>query len=199
MCDANSYIEGSIILAEIDLNGYFWLSEGTGQSRYYRKYGLTNRAYPQESCISCPTPTPTPLPTNTPVPTNTPTPTATSSLPDGVLDFGSSDSNFQQCGEPYGPNDYEYDITYTVNFTSPRSMGGYVVVYLSGGSNIQIPFNQNDTAASLTVPCGCGSVCESIEYVMSIIYITPTSTPVPEPPTPTPTEEDGGGDPLEPI
>jgi len=77
MCDANSYIEGSIILAEIDPNGYFWLSEGSGQSRYYKKSGTSNRAYPQESCVSCPTPTPTPPPTNTPVPTNTPTPTPT--------------------------------------------------------------------------------------------------------------------------
>jgi len=77
MCDANSYIEGTIIQAEIDPNGYFWLSEGSGQSRYFRKYGSTNRAYPQEICVSCPSATPTPLPTatNTPLPTSTPTPT----------------------------------------------------------------------------------------------------------------------------
>ena len=157
-----------------------------------------------------PTPTPSPLPaTDTPTPTPsplpptytpTPTPTATPSLPDGVLDFGSSDSNIQQCGEPYGPNDYEYDITYTVNFTSPRSSYGYVLVYLSDNSPLSIPFNQNDTAASLTVPCGCGSECASIQYVMSIAYSTPTPTPEPLLPTstPAPTEEGGGGG-IDPI
>jgi hypothetical protein len=75
MCEANSYIEGTIIQAEIDINGYFWLSEGSGQSRYYRKFGSSNRAYPQEACVTCPSATPTPEPTatNTPLPTSTPT------------------------------------------------------------------------------------------------------------------------------
>jgi hypothetical protein len=190
MCDANSYIEGTIIQAEIDPNGYFWLSEGSGQSRYYKKYGSTNRAYPQEGCVNCPTPLPaTDTPTPTPLPatdTPTPTPTATPSLPDGVLDFGSTTSGVNQCGFSYGPNDYEYFITYYVNFTSPRSMNGYVVVYLNDNSPIQLPFNQNDTAASTTVFCGCGSVCENIQYVMSIIYSTPTPTPEPLPATNTP-------------
>jgi hypothetical protein len=117
-------------------------------------------------------------------------------LPEGVSTFGSSDSNYQQCGYGFDTNDYEFDRTYYVNFTSPRSMGGYVVVYLSDNSPIQLPFNQGDTSASLTVPCGCGSVCESIEYVMSIIYSTPTPTPEPLLPTstPEPTEEGGGGE-----
>jgi hypothetical protein len=76
-------------------------------------------------------------------------------------------------------------------------MGGYVVVYLSDNSPIQLPFNQGDTSASLTVPCGCGSECNSIEYVMSIIYNTPTPTPGPTF-TPTPTSEGGGGETLAP-
>jgi hypothetical protein len=81
MCDANSYIEGTIIEAEIDPNGYFWLSEGSGQSRYFRKYSSTNRAYPQEGCVNCPTPTPIPA-TNTPLPaTNTPIPLSPTSTP----------------------------------------------------------------------------------------------------------------------
>ena len=125
------------------------------------------------------TPTPSPFPpTVTPVPTDTPTPTP---LPDGVLDFGSTTSGVNQCGFGFGPNDYEYYITYYVNFTSPRSSYGYVLVYLNDNSPIQLPFNQNDTTASTTVFCGCGSVCENIQYVMSIIYSTPTPTPEPEP------------------
>ena len=81
MCDANSYIEGTIIQAEIDNNGYFWLSEGSGQSRYYQKSGSTNRAYPQEGCVSCPTPTPLPA-TATPVPaTATPLPATATPIP----------------------------------------------------------------------------------------------------------------------
>ena len=126
----------------------------------------------------------------------TPTPTATPSLPDGVLDFGSSDSNYQQCGGGYEPNDYEYDRTYYVNFTSPRSSYGYVLVYLNDNSPIQLPFSQNDTSAYLTVPCGCGSECASIQYVMNIIYSTPTPTPEPLPATntPEPTNEGGGGE-----
>ena len=169
-----------------DMNPDFYVSDGT-YVRQFRRQGTGSSALPLDTCVSCtegPTPTPTPLP-----PTVTPTPTP---LPDGVLDFASSDSNFQQCGEPYGSNDYEYDRTYYVEFTSARSMGGYVVVYLNGGSNIQLPFNQNDTLASLIVSCGCGSSCESIEYVMSIIYSTPTPTPEPLLPTSTPTEGDGG-------
>jgi hypothetical protein len=80
MCDANSYIEGTIIQAEIDPNGYFWLSEGSGQSRYFKKYGSTNRAYPQEGCVNCPTPVP---PTSTPVPpTSTPVPPTSTPVPD---------------------------------------------------------------------------------------------------------------------
>jgi hypothetical protein len=71
---------------------------------------------------------------------------------------------------------------------------GYVVVYLSDNSNIQIPFNENDTFASLTIFCGCGLTCASMETVMNIIYTTPTPTPTPEPtPTPTPTPTEGGG------
>jgi hypothetical protein len=69
LCDA-TYIEGTIILGEIDSNGYFWLSEGNGQSRYFKRFGSTNRAYAQEACVNCPTPTatPTPTPTATPCP-----------------------------------------------------------------------------------------------------------------------------------
>jgi len=111
-----------------------------------------------------------------------PTPTATPSLPDGVSGFGSTIGGVNQCGFGFGPNDYEYYITYYVDFTSARTMGGYVVVYLNDNSTIQIPFNENDTSASTTIFCGCGSVCENnIQYVMNIVYITPTSTPVPEP------------------
>ena len=81
MCDANSYIEASIIQAEIDVNGTFWLSEGSGQYREYVRFGTSNRAYPQGACQGCPaatpTPTPTATPTPSPTPTLTPTPTAT--------------------------------------------------------------------------------------------------------------------------
>jgi hypothetical protein len=131
-------------------------------------------------------------------PTPTPTPTP---LPDGVLSFGSTDGGFIQCGAGYDSNDYEYYRTYEVIFTSARNTMGYVVVYLSDNSSIQIPFNENDTSASTTIFCGCGSSCADIQYVMNIIYTTPTPTPTAEPTfTPTPTPEGGGGqDPLEPI
>jgi hypothetical protein len=62
-------------------------------------------------------------------------------------------------------------------------MGGYVVVYLTDNSNIQIPFNQNDTSASTTIFCGCGSSCAGMEMIMSIIYSTPTPTSEPLAPT----------------
>jgi hypothetical protein len=127
-----------------------------------------------------PTPNPTATPTSTPLPTNTPTPTATP-LPDGVLSFGSTVGGEQPCGINYGPNDYEYYITYNVNFTSARNTTGYVVVYLNDNSNISIPFNENDTSASKTVFCPCGSSCSDIQYVMNIIYTTPTPTPTAEP------------------
>jgi type VI secretion system secreted protein VgrG len=147
------------------------------------------------------TPTPTPTPTNTPIPptdTPTPTPTATPTpLPDGVSSFGSTVGGEQPCGVNYGPNDYEYYITYNVNFTSARNTMGYVVVYLSDYSSIQIPFNENDTSASTTVFCPCGSPCADMSYVMNIIYTTPTPTPTLEPTfTPTPTTEGGGGEEL---
>jgi hypothetical protein len=67
-------------------------------------------------------------------------------------------------------------------------MNGYVVVNLSGGSTIQLPFSQNDTAASLTVPCGCGSVCENIISITNILYTTPTPTSEPLAPTNPPTQ-----------
>jgi hypothetical protein len=172
----------------------FWVSDGTNSRSLTRTGGQgSETASPDGACVACAgaataTYTPTPPPTYTP----TPTP-----LPEGVSTFGSSDSNYQQCGYGFDTNDYEFDRTYYVDFTSARSMGGYVVVYLNGGSPIQLPFNQNDTSASLIVSCGCGSSCESIEYVMSIIYSTPTPTPEPLSPTnpPAPTNE---GDPLEP-
>jgi hypothetical protein len=154
-------------------------------------------------CTYCgPTPTPTPTPTVTPVPpteTPTPTPTATPTpLPDGVLGFGSSGSGQQPCGFGFGPNDYEFYMTYYVDFTSARNTMGYVVVYLNDNTSIEIPFNENDTSASTTIFCSCGSNCAEIQYVMNIIYTTPTPTPTPEPTfTPTPTSEGGGGGPEE--
>ena len=120
-----------------------------------------------------PTATPTGLP-----PTVTPTP-----LPDGVLSFSSSDNSEQPCGFGFGPNDYEYYRTYTVDFTSPRSMNGYVVVYLSDSTTISLSFNQNDTFASTSVFCGCGSPCADMIGVSNILYTT--STPTPEPLLPT--------------
>jgi hypothetical protein len=149
------------------------MSTCVGYDLYYRYADGSCGTYDtfvESNSSSCGYVAPTPTPTSTPEP-----------LPEGVLNFGSTDSDFQQCGFGYEPNDYEFNRTYYVNFTSPRNMGGYVVVYLSGSSTVQLPFNQNDTSAYLTVPCGCGSVCESIEYVMSITYVTPTSTPIPEP------------------
>jgi hypothetical protein len=128
------------------------------------------------------TPTPTPLPTDTPTPTPLPTDTPTPTpLPEGVLNFGSTIDGVNQCGFGFGPNDYEYYITYYVNFTSARNMMGYVVVILNDNSTITIPFNQNDTLASTTIFCGCGSSCADIQEVMSILYTTPTPTPEPEP------------------
>jgi hypothetical protein len=152
---------------------------------------------PTPTATPVPTFTPTPTPTATPVPpteTPTPTPTATPTpLPDGVSSFGSTDGGFIQCGAGYDSNDYEYYRTYEVIFTSARNTMGYVVVYLSDNSNIQIPFNENDTSASTTVFCGCGSPCADMEMVMNIIYTTPTPTPTLEPTfTPTPTSEGGG-------
>jgi hypothetical protein len=170
----------------------FWVSDGTNSRSLTRNGGQgIETASPDGACSVCGS-TPTPTPTSTP----TPTPTATPSLPAGVLGFGSSDSNYQQCD---GLNNYEYNRTYYVDFTSARSMGGYVVVYLNDNSNIQLPFNQSATSASLTVSCGCGSDCASIEYVMNVIYITPTQTPEPLLPTSTPTEGGGGEVPLEPT
>jgi hypothetical protein len=139
-----------------------------------------------------PTFTPTPTPTVTPVPTFTPTPTPTNTpLPDGVLSFGSTDGGFQQCGYSFGPNDYEYYRTYQVDFTGPRNIMGYVVITLTDYSTTTIPFNENDTYASKTVFCGCGSPCADIMDVLNIIYTTPTPTPTADPttPTPTPTQE----------
>ena len=130
-------------------------------------------------------PPPTLPPTATPVPTDTPTPTP---LPDGVLSFGSYDNSQQPCGYGFGPNDYEYYRTYQVDFTSPRSMNGYVVVYLSDSTTISLSFNQNDTAASTSVFCGCGSPCADMIGVSNILYTTSTPTPEPLLPTEPPVE-----------
>jgi hypothetical protein len=145
------------------------------------------------ACLYTPTPTPTntdtPLPaTYTPTPTNTLTPTSTPSLPDGVLSFGSSDNSQQPCGYGFGPNDYEYYRTYQVDFTGPRTMNGYVVVNLSDYSTITISFNENDTYASQSIFCGCGSPCADMISISNIFYNTPTPTSEPLPPTNPPEE-----------
>jgi hypothetical protein len=155
---------------------------------------MTTPSYPTcaRACLYTPTPTPTntdtPLPaTYTPTPTNTLTPTSTPTLPEGVSGFESTDGGFQQCGNGM---DYEYYRTYQVYFTGPRTMGGYVVVILSDYNTITISFNENDTYASQTIFCGCGSPCADMQDVINVIYITPTPTPTADPnPTSTPGTE----------
>jgi hypothetical protein len=123
--------------------------------------------------FSCPTQTPTPVPTATPTPTTTP-------LPDGVASFGSNTSGQQQCGSPYGPNDYQYYITYYVNFTSPRPTDGFVTLTLSDNSTITLGFAAGDTTAtSSQIFCACGSPCPEPIIVSNITNVTPTPTPIP--------------------
>jgi hypothetical protein len=161
----------------------YWLSYDGNYVQIFHS-GSNNYATRGGSCQTCdttaPTSTPVPDPTATPIP-----PTSTPSLPDGVLSFGSSDGGYQQCD---GLNDYEYYRTYRVDFTSARNMMGYVVVNLSDYSTISISFNENDTYASQTVFCGCGSPCADMQDVVNVIYITPTPTSTVDlnPPTSTP-------------
>jgi hypothetical protein len=153
------------------------MSTCVGYDLYYRYADGSCGTYDifiESNSSSCDYVAPTPTPTPTPVP-----------LPEGVLSFGSTDSGFQQCD---GLNNYEYYRTYRVDFTSARNIGGYVVVNLSDNSSLQISFNQNDTFASTTIFCGCGSPCADMQDVINVIYITPTptSTVDPNPPTSTP-------------
>lgn len=69
LCNSTT-VSATIIGDNIELNGDFWLSDGTN-SKYFRRNSSpinTTTGTAQSICVNCPTPTPTPTPTATALP-----------------------------------------------------------------------------------------------------------------------------------